>query len=61
MTAPASFEYHSLTIQLPKVIWDALRRDSSIGSRKSVTRIVTQVLAEHYRIERTQLPKRKRP
>ena len=59
MTMAKRDGYYSLTIQLPEIVWDALRRDSDTGSR-SVTRIVTDVLAKHYRIERALLPMPKR-
>jgi hypothetical protein len=52
-------DYHNWSLQIPAVLWEALNRDAD-AKGVSVTKVLTGILADHYRVKAKDLPKPKR-
>lgn len=51
--------YHNLTTQIPQVVWDAISKEADLTG-ESAAKIITRIVAKHFRIKPDVLPKPKR-
>jgi hypothetical protein len=51
--------YHNVFVQLPEACWDAVSREAD-ESGESAAKVLSRIIAKHYKIPSSALPKPKR-